>query len=42
MPTALIRNVNNDFLDKFVHDLRRKFSDTLILLYRLDECCHIG
>ena len=42
MTTAFIRSVNDDLLDKLMHDLRGKLRDMLILLYRPDECCHIG
>ena len=32
MPAALVRSVNYDLLNKFVHDLRRQLRDMLILL----------
>ncbi len=41
MPAALIRSVNNDLLDKLVHDLGCQFRDMLILLNRLNESGHI-
>ena len=31
MPTALVGSVDNDFLDKLMHDIRSKLRDTLIL-----------
>ena len=42
MTAALVRSVNHDLLDKFVHDLRSKLRDMLILLYCLNECSYIG
>ena len=42
MPTALMGSVNNDLLDKLMHDLRGKLRDMLILLYYSDESSCIG
>ena len=42
MPAALVRSVNNDLLDKLMHDLRCQICDMLILLHHADECGHIG
>ena len=42
MPAALVRSVNDDLLNKFVHDLRCQLGDMLMLLYCSDESSHIG
>ena len=42
MSTALVRGMDNDLLDKLMHDLRSKLRDMLILLHNADECGHIG
>lgn len=42
MPAALVWSVNDDLLNKFVHDLRRQLGDMLMLLYCSDESSHIG
>ncbi len=42
MTTSLIWNVNDDFLNQFVHYFRSKFRDMFILLHYLDESSHIS
>ena len=32
---ALVRGVDDDLLDKLMHDLRRKLRDMIILLFRI-------